>query len=199
MSDFKAVVGPELEKSQQHRNFLDNGCDLRLRKCDSLFSTCCDGCKQRKLLVDKERKHLADKCIIVPRPFSAKPTARPRDADSDNSVSLSSINVVNKSSAGFSWDMWSGRTIEFDFCRKQNADRKIILQIKTNNCFSNLPYLPYQRQRENWLCSRIRKTGNVPCKAPLYLRGTSNLSTNAGQRNQRHLNETQNPPGFVFH
>ena len=106
----KQIQSPSIRRKQG--TFILNG--LQNMKCDSLFSTCCDKCKRRKVLRDNG--------ILFPMPvFTDKKLfpAEPKDSPiCQNRLEL------RTGSQGF-WDMWQGRTIEFDVCKMQQTDENI--------------------------------------------------------------------------
>ena len=130
-------------------------------QCDSRFSTCCERCMRRK--------QLADKGIVVP--LAMHGTLRADKLENIKDVTLKRIPSKSET-----WDLWNGRTIEFDICRRQFRDRIGVCRFSLSGL-----YLPYQKQRENWIfstCSRKVSDDRICCKShvPLYLRTSSRLS-----------------------
>ena len=133
----------------------DRRCEDVLKQCDSLFSTCCDNCRKRKLL--------ADKGIVISTAVDG--AGNPRESD----LSAQTEKIKSFWERTEPWDIWRGRTVEFDVCKFRNRDKRLHVPYTIAQACM---YRPYQKQRESWLYSRAcgPRTGNYSSRLPLYLR-----------------------------
>ena len=119
---------------------------MKLKTCDSLFSTCCDSCIQRKQIIERG--------VRVP--------LAQRGERLENGTQCVTDELQAKI---LTWDIWLGRTIELDICRPSGSNRQGLCRSMSTSL-----YLPYQKQRENWIYSLNVGDGRQSSRLPLYLR-----------------------------
>ena len=119
---------------------------MKLKTCDSLFSTCCDSCIQRKQIIERG--------VRVP--------LAQRGERLENGTQYVTDELQAKV---LTWDIWLGRTIELDICRPSGSNRQGLCRSMSTSL-----YLPYQKQRENWIYSLNVGDGRQSSRLPLYLR-----------------------------
>ena len=149
---------------RRHRKNVGN--DMKYKTCDSLFSSCCDKCKKRKLLKDK----LND--ILVPVPVLSKDKSSPAGRKMSPVRAREERNEPRLCSQDC-WDMWRGRTVELDISKTQTIDEN--KNGWYNHMYSYgrpfpLPrYLPYRKQQVR---TPLERMARGTTRVPLYRRGS---------------------------